>query len=372
MSLPVHIEMRDFQVRLGGALVLDVPRLDIRRGEVLVLLGPNGAGKSTLIHSLALLRRPSTGQLRIDGRRMGKQLTRERRRISVVFQEPHLLRGTVYDNVAVGLRFRRVERSEMAKRVERVLGRLGIVHLQERWAKKLSGGEAARVSLARALVLEPEILMLDEPFSALDPPTRQSLLEDVQEAIQESGTTTVMSTHDFSEAMRLADRIAVIRHGRILQHGPPMEVARQPVDAFVARFVGVQNVLEAVIVTGQDGVPVARAGDLSIPVGARRDPGSKVLLCIRPEDVEVETDAGARGETRGVVERVQRLGHLTFLDLDCGLTLRACMAGGGRRAPEVGSPVGIRIRPGDVHILDGGEDGAQPSGQRQTPPPPAS
>ena len=233
------ITIRNLLVKRGDKDVLRVENLAIKRGEILAVVGPNGAGKSTLLLTLARLLKPETGEISFNGHPAQKESdTVYRRRIALVMQDPLLFDRSVYANVASGLEFRGVEKKEIQRIVPLWLERLGVAHLTERRAKKLSGGEAQRVSLARALVLEPALLLLDEPFSALDPPTRAKILEDLGELLQELETTTLFVTHDLPEATQLATRIAVIIGNRLRQLGEMGSILAHPADEEVAQFLG--------------------------------------------------------------------------------------------------------------------------------------
>ena len=233
------VELSNLLVQREGHTVLDIARLEVSHGEVLAVVGPNGAGKSTLLLVLARLLGPQRGTFQFDGQPVGALDTLSyRRRLALVLQEPLLLDATVGENLALGLKFRGAAASEIRERVGIWLKRLGIQHLESRPARKLSGGEAQRVSLARAFILEPELLLLDEPFGALDPPTRLGLLEDLGSLLGETRTTTIFITHDLQEAARLATRLAVMLDGRIQQAGTPAQVFEHPANAGVARFLG--------------------------------------------------------------------------------------------------------------------------------------
>ncbi len=200
--------------------ILDIPSFILREGEILALLGPNGAGKSSLLQILALLQEPTTGVVRFRGEIANRRNALTfRRRMAVVFQEALLLNTTVYNNVAQGLQLRNTTRSEIPDRVNHWLEKLGVAHLSRRMPRFLSGGEAQRVSLARALALEPEVLFLDEPFSALDSPTRTSLLHEIGKLLNDSGITTVFVTHDFSEVDYLTGQVALIKQGSVEYRG---------------------------------------------------------------------------------------------------------------------------------------------------------
>jgi tungstate transport system ATP-binding protein len=219
------IEVRDLQFFRGGRQILDIGRFTLPEGQTVALIGPNGAGKSTLLQIMALILKPSRGSVVFRGEAAGpKNALAFRRRMAVVFQDPFLFNMSVYENVACGLKFRKVPKKEIKKRVDYWLERLGIAHLAGRRARQLSGGEARRVSLARAFVLEPEVLFLDEPFSALDFPTRLGLLKDLGRLLQDAGTAALFVTHDFSEVPYLTDRVAVLKDGRLVRAGSFEEV----------------------------------------------------------------------------------------------------------------------------------------------------
>jgi tungstate transport system ATP-binding protein len=233
------LQLSSLLLRRDSRNVLDIQSLSVERGEVLAIVGPNGAGKSTLFLAMASLLRADRGQILFNGIPMDAFGVLEyRRRIALVLQEPLLLDMSVYENVAIGLRFRRVPGDEVEARVQHWLDRLGISHLSDRPARKLSGGEAQRVSLARAFVLQPELLLLDEPFSALDAPTRARLLNDLKSVLAETHMTTIFITHDMQDALTLARRMAVLLDGRIEQSGIPQEVFERPINNRVAGFLG--------------------------------------------------------------------------------------------------------------------------------------
>jgi len=232
------VEIRDLLVKRGEQSALQIEHLAIQKGEVLAVVGPNGAGKSTLLLTLARLLKPEQGEVVFNGQQASLESDMVyRRRIALVMQDPLLFDACVFDNVASGLRFRGVSKDEIRHKAPLWLERLGVGHLSKRRAGQLSGGEAQRVSLARALILEPQLLLLDEPFSALDPPTRSRLLDDLGGLLKETAITTVFVTHDLPEAAQLAGRMAVIIGNRMRQVGSPEIVFAAPADEEVARFV---------------------------------------------------------------------------------------------------------------------------------------
>jgi len=313
----------------GGRTVLDVPELGVAPGEVLAVVGPNGAGKSALLRVMALLERPTQGEVLMDGRPVRGDPLPYRRRMAVVFQEPLLLDTTVEGNVALGLALRGIPRRRRQEAVRRWLERLGIVHLARRSVHFLSGGEAQRVSLARAFALGPEVLLLDEPFSALDAPTRQSLMGELESLLQETGTTAVLVTHDRGEALRLGQRVAVLIGGRVRQVGPPEEVFSRPADAEVAAFLGVENILPGRLREVRAGLAWVEVGPHTVVAPADRiPPGGRVWACVRPEHVVLApasqaVEGSARNRLRGVVRALVLEGAQVRVEVDCGFPVVA-------------------------------------------------
>ena len=267
----VLVELQGLGVIRGGRLILEVDHLEIEAGRTLAVVGPNGAGKSTLLLALARLLRPERGTLTYAGAPLtaGDELV-HRRRIGLVLPAPLLLSTSVFDNVAAGLRFRRVGAAETRERVETWLERLGIGHLRDRHASQLSTGEAQRVSLARALVLEPELLLLDEPFASLDPGTRAELTDDFERLRRGTATTCVLVTHDLNEAVRLGDRMAVLLDGRVRQCDEPDRVMAAPADDDVAAFVGAPAGIRGRVVAARGDLVVVDVGPRPAPDAAER------------------------------------------------------------------------------------------------------
>ncbi len=232
------IQIRDLLIQRNHRNVLEVDALDIQRGETLTVVGPNGAGKSTLLLALARLLNPSHGEILYDGKSLKQWDELEyRRRISFVFQSPLLMDMTVEQNVGLGLKFRGISKDEIHARVGIWMKQLGVESLAKRRAGQLSGGEAQRVSLARAFVLEPELLLLDEPFAALDPPTHAKLLDDLSALLKEDHRTAVFVTHNLREATKLSNRMAVIVAGVLRQVGTAKQIKSTPADETVAAFL---------------------------------------------------------------------------------------------------------------------------------------
>ena len=274
------IEAENLQVIRGRVEVLDIPSFMLAEREVLSLIGPNGSGKSSLLLTLNGLLKPISGRILFRGREIGpdQEVLDYRRRIALVFQEPLLFDTTVFNNVASGLKFRGRPREEIRTRVMEGLERFSIAHLAGRSARKLSGGEAQRTSLARALATGPEVLFLDEPFAALDPPTRQSIIHDMEKIIRETGTAVVLVTHDESEALRLSDRIMVLNGGRIVQSGSPDEIMNRPVNRFVAEFVGMESIIPGTVLKNREGAVFISVNGGAIEAIGDLPPGRKSVL----------------------------------------------------------------------------------------------
>jgi tungstate transport system ATP-binding protein len=327
ISFPVF-EAKDLQVVRGGSLILNVPLFSVGEGEIFVLIGPNGAGKSTLLQALAALLKPSRGEIFFRGRKIGVDIPvlQYRRRLAMILQEPLLFDTTVYNNVASGLKIRRMKTGEIGPIVRRALERFGIAHLKDRSARTLSGGEARRASIARAFATNPEVLLLDEPFSALDPIMREALIEDLAQVLRETRITTIFVTHDRTEAFRLGTRLGVMKHGEILQTGSPEEVMNHPVDEFVASLVGVETILLGEVTRRSSRTFIASVSGQEIEAVGNLDPGEKVVLCIRPENVTLSnTASGASGSGRNVlhgnVEKITPMGLYQKVRVNCGFPL---------------------------------------------------
>lgn len=354
------LEARDLEVRRGGHFRLDVPSLAVGRGETLAVLGPNGAGKSTLLEVLALLRVPERGVVRVLGRdaAWAAERLRLRRHLSLAMQDPFLLEGSVIANVALPLRLRGVSAERARAGARPWLERFGIAGLAARPARSISGGEARRASLARALASEPDVLLLDEPFSALDPPTRDALLCDFQRALAPS-TAVVLVTHDRTEALGLAQRVAVIEAGRLLQHGPTQEVFRRPASEAVAALVGIETILCGTVLECSDGlcrVEVAPGAVVEAAADAAR--GSRLTLCVHPEEVALErapTRTSARNVFQALIRSITPHGAGRRVELECPFPLVALVT--RRSVEDLGLRPGERVaavfKATSVHVFPG-------------------
>lgn len=364
MSAPI-LEGIGLSVLYAGQRILDVPRVEAQAGEILAVIGPNGAGKSTLLRVLGLLEAPRAGEVRFQGRPVpwgSPDLLTVRRHFATVFQEPLLCDATVESNVALPLRLRRRPAGEVTAQLATWLDRLGIAHLAGRGARSLSGGEAQRVSLARAFAVRPDVLLLDEPFAALDPPTRDELLTLLQGLLRQEGVTTIFITHDRQEALRLGDRIAVMMGGRIHQVGAPSAVFGRPVTEEIARFVGVETILSGRVISEQGGLLTVEANGMKIKALGTAGIGERVLVCLRPEDLVIrrlEGRAGqesARNHLEGRVEEAIPLGAQYRVRIACGpgpgrLIALVTKQSFDDLALECGAPVLVTFKASAVHLI---------------------
>jgi ABC-type Fe3+/spermidine/putrescine transport system ATPase subunit len=235
---PAFLVLQNICHRYGDKLALDNVSLEVRKSEIVALLGPSGSGKSTLLNAIAGIVKPSQGRIVVDGRELS-QLPPEARQLGMVFQDYALWSHmTVSENVAFPLRVRKRPRQEISARMTNALQRLGLQDFAARRPQQLSGGQQQRVALARAVVAEAQLLLLDEPLSALDPATRLSVRGELAEILRKLDLTTIIVTHDRDEAFELADRVAILVEGRIQQYATPQEVYEQPSNLAVARFMG--------------------------------------------------------------------------------------------------------------------------------------
>jgi molybdopterin-binding protein len=327
---PFPLKVRNLTVSFDGKEVVNIPSLHVMPGEVLAIMGPNGSGKTTLLMTMALLLKPTSGDVLYDDAPVieSKDILRNRRRIAVVFQDALLLNMSVRDNVMLGLKLRGVKGEKADELTRHWLTRFGISHLAKQPARTLSGGEAKRASLARAFVLSPEIIFLDEPFNALDAPTRQSLIGDFQAVLHETGITTVMVTHDRNEALALADRTAVLINGHIRAIGAPGEVFSCTEDEELARFIDIGNIIHGAVAVQDAGLATIKVGELVIEAVSDFPSGTPIAVCLAYEDItllqpENKTVSSARNRFLGTITRMLPAGSQLRVTVDCGFPLVA-------------------------------------------------
>jgi len=336
----------------GGAAVQDLD-LEIAAGGFVVLLGPSGCGKTTTLRMIAGFVEPTQGRVLIGGRDVTRVPPRHRD-IGMVFQNYALFPNmTVAQNIGFGLRHRGADRARIRRRVDEMLE---LIHLEgkgDSYADELSGGQQQRVALARALAASPQLLLMDEPLGALDQKLRENLQVELLRIQRELGITTVLVTHDQQEAMVLADRIVVMAGGRIQQAGTPRELYRRPANAFVADFMGKNNLMQGRGVGAAERLEIDLGSGcrMPLPAGACRG-GEDLRIGVRPEQLDVGPVEGAC--IPATVEEARFLGNVAhyFLRTPWGQQLLAERFGGDCVYPA-GSVVGVRWKPGDVVVLDG-------------------
>ena len=350
---------RDLSVVRGTRTLVRVSSFEVHRGLVHVLLGPNGAGKSTLLKALNGLEQ-ADGILEFEGRLVRGAAARLalRRRTAAVAQKPYLLSTSVLNNVASGLRYRGVRRREARTAAMEALELLGVAHLADRKPARLSGGEAQRVSIARALACDPMVLFLDEPIAALDPPTRRSLVDDLMRILDQRGIAAVWVTHDRDEALAVGDSVTFIEMGEVVQSGPALEVFSRPATESFATFLGLDTYLEGSVVVGH-------AGDLHFVLDTGHDlscgeaPLGHAVACIPPEDVVLlttvpEHNLSLRNILQGTVREVRPDGRLLRVIVAAdGLDVAALVtkAAFEELALSIGSPVAAAFKAAALHPI---------------------
>ncbi len=330
--------------RFGTVVAVDGMSLDVRAGELVALLGPSGCGKTTLLRVIAGFLRPTDGRVLVDGEPIG-DLPPHRRGVGIVFQNyalfPHM---TVADNVAYGLEAHGLPRGRVSARVGEMLALVRMESFADRWPRELSGGQQQRIALARALAVEPKILLLDEPFGALDKNLRLDMQIEIKRLQRRYGITSILVTHDQEEALSIADRIAVLNRGRLEQFGTPTETYDHPASLFVNAFVGTTNLLPGKI-AGHDGsgVVVRLDGGGTLGCGRSDAPaGARIVVSVRPERLRLARGAG-EGRVHGTLRAVLPLGPdvVYEVELDDGTGLKVNTRDAGAPALPTDAPVWV-------------------------------
>jgi sulfate transport system ATP-binding protein len=335
MSTPIVVE--DLTKRFGTFEAVTDVTFTAPAGAITALLGPSGSGKSTVLRMIAGLEEPTAGRIFMGDEELTIKSVQERR-VGFVFQHYALFRHmTVTDNVAFGLRVRNEPKATSDARVRDLLQLVHMEPFVDRYPEQLSGGQRQRVALARALAPQPKVLLLDEPFGALDAKVRQDLRRWLDELHRELGVTSLLVTHDQEEALELANQIVVMHEGRVEQAGTPGEIYDQPATPFVAGFVGAANVLHGEVVDGH-----VHLGSIRIPGAAHLDDGAAAAAFVRPHDVRVSDD----GDVAAVIERVASLGWLSrvTLKLPGGVALVAHVPNDDLHGAGEGDAIQIDLR----------------------------
>jgi putative spermidine/putrescine transport system ATP-binding protein len=343
----VEVRLEGLSRHYGAVVALDNLDLTIQPGELIALLGPSGCGKTTTLRLLAGLEDADTGHINVAGRDITR-LPASRRDMGMVFQAyslfPHM---TVQQNVAFGLRLRRQSAAARDKRAMEMLELVELASQADRYPHQISGGQQQRVALARALAIEPQVLLLDEPLSALDAKVRAQLRDQIRRIQLEVGITTLFVTHDQEEALAIADRVGVMRAGRLEQLAVPTEVYSRPSSAFVAEFVGLSNKLPGTV----SGSTVTVRGQ-ELPLVDSTTPAGSVTALVRPEAVTLASDSsGDSGPLTGTVIATTFLGATSRVTVDLGdVTILAQLGTSEAAALPAGSRVNLTIRPDPVLV----------------------
>ncbi len=316
----MSIELRNVTKKFGEVAAVNNVTFTVNEGELVALLGPSGGGKTTVLRMIAGLEMPTDGDVLIRGQRVN-DLSVQQRNIGFVFQHYALFKNmSVFKNIAFGLKIKKWKRRDIKARVAELLEIFGLAGLEKRYPHQLSGGQRQRVAIARALAPKPSVLLLDEPFGAVDAKIRHELREWLVTLHEDLNVTTIFVTHDQEEAMEVANRIVIFSRGNLEQIGSPREVYEQPTNEFVARFIGVMNVLDSEVKGG-----VAHVGGLQFSVPDQPD-GARLRIGFRPYAVQISTDLNLF-PYRAVLRRTFFLGIMLRLELELpsGLILRSRM-----------------------------------------------
>jgi len=349
------IEIRGVSKRWKEFSLKDIG-LEVKEGEYFVILGPTAAGKTLLLELIAGFYEPDKGEIWIDNKKV-TWMAPEKRGVGVVYQDyslfPHL---TVKENIEFGLKVKGMPKSEMETKLKEVMNMLGISHLSHRYPRTLSGGEQQRVAIARGIIIEPSVMLLDEPLNALDARTQIHLRGELKKIHREAKLTTIHVTHDQTEAMVLADRIGVMMDGEIVQTGTPEEIFHFPLNERVAEFVGVENIIEGVVESNENGVAMIRIDDHAIEAISGVGTGSSVRICLRPESIIIapsKTMSSARNSFSGTIAQLVPLGATCRIEIDCGFSLVALVTKTSAEDLDlrVGKDVCASFKASSVHVF---------------------
>ena len=350
------IEFDRVSLTLGSFRLNDVS-LRIGKGDYYFIVGPSGAGKTVILEAIAGLHRPDRGRVLLRGEEI-TAFPPERRKVALVYQDYSLFPNMrVIENVSYGLWARGMRKKEARAEVAPLLERFGIAHLADRYPGTLSGGEQQRVALARAVAVKPDILLLDEPLSALDPVTQEKFIDDLRRLHREDGLTIVQVSHSRREAHLLATRVAVIIDGSLVDEGEAGVVLNTPRSREVAAFVGVENILDGTVTANEDGLGTVDAGGRTFEAVTGAAAGEEVTLCIRADDVVISVgdrpQSSARNTLTGRVASVAENGPVAEVRVDCGVILTAVLTRRSARDLSLlpGTPVALSVKATAIHVI---------------------
>ena len=341
------LDLRDIRQTRDGRDILKNINIRINRGEVLAMIGPTGAGKTTLLRIVDLLDNPSRGQVLYEGADIAaseKARLEVRRRMAFVLQKPVVFNNTVYENITYGLKWRGMKKQQIREKVNAILEATQLTEYANRNARTLSGGEMQRVAIARAVATDPEVLLLDEPSANLDPISAAKIEDILTGIIKHNAITVIMATHDMAQGQRLADRIAVLFNGEIVQVGRSKDIFFNPTNREVAEFVGMENIIDGIVVSNEGEMTTIDVNGTLIEAVTDYSPGEEVSVCIRPEDVTValaRLSSSARNSLGGAITWTVSSGPLCRVEIDCGFPLVALVT--RRSAEEMGLEKGTQV-----------------------------
>ncbi len=349
------VELRGVTLRYGLFTAVENVSLAIGKGSFVTLLGPSGCGKTTILRSLAGLVTPTSGEIHIAGRQVN-DIPIHQRNIGLVFQNyalfPH---KTIHDNVAFGLKYRDIAKNDIARKVNRALDIVRLPGVEKKVPSELSGGQQQRIALARAIVIEPDVLLLDEPLSALDANLREEMRTEIKTIQREVGITTIFVTHDQEEALAMSDRIVVMNQGMVEQEGTPEDVYNAPASRFVASFLGQSNLLEGTVKevkSGEARIALKGAADVAVSAPESLKAGDKVTIIIRAQKILVGGSGKGLNSIKGRVLTTAYLGGTASYVVEAGpLRLNAINPIAGKVHRE-GEPVTVSFSPEDCVLLD--------------------
>lgn len=342
------LNIKNLYKRLGNFQLTDI-NLDIKQGEYFVILGPTGTGKTVVLETIAGMYHPDKGSIYFNDENFSN-LCVEKREIGFVYQDyvlfPHL---NVKENIIFGLKAKKLPQSKIQQKLNNIVETFQITHLLDRYPRTLSGGEQQRVSLARALITSPKIFLLDEPLSALDPHTKEKFQQLLKDIHQKMNMTTIHITHDFNEAMYLADRICVMQNGKVVQIGTPDEIFKKPNCDFVANFVGIENILKGSV--NNNKITLCPNINIESPIDKQGD----VTVALRSEDVYISksnSQTKSMNKFNGKVTNIIRKGIISKLNVDIGVNITSVIPSQSLENMDIklGDNVWASFKESDIHV----------------------